>query len=151
MKKFKMAIMSVLMTTCMVVTPTAPVSASNVTDSGYYIHVNSSSSSFATVDTRAKQDSTKVYVYITESPTKYTQIRVYGNRNTDIFYNETKGGLAKVLRNQKSSITNSIYENRKSGYSSVTAKLGLRSNSSKTGYVEGVWSPDSTRNYTVVN
>lgn len=103
------------------------------------------------MDTRAKQDSTKVYVYITESPTKYTQIRVYGNRNADIFYNETKGGLAKVLRNQKSSITNSIYENRKSGYSSVTAKLGLRSNSSKTGYVEGVWSPDSTRNYTVVN
>lgn len=37
MKKFKRAIVSVLMTTCMVVTPTAPVSASNVTDSGYTI------------------------------------------------------------------------------------------------------------------
>lgn len=152
MKKFKKKVMSLLIAICMMLGIVLPVSAANTSDTPYRIYVNSSSSSFKKVLERDKQNNTKVYVHIEASPTKYTQTRVYGDRNTgSVFYNETKNGLAKILRNEESSVTNYIYENKKSNYTYVLATIGFRSNSSKTGYVEGVWSPDSTRNYTVVN
>ncbi|HIT89643.1 MAG TPA: hypothetical protein IAC41_04395 [Candidatus Merdenecus merdavium] len=50
-----------------------------------------------------------------------------------------------------SSITNYCYENKKSNYTYVLAQVSFRSNSSTTGSVKGVWSPDSTKNYTIVN
>ena len=43
------------------------------------------------------------------------------------------------------------YEHKKSNYTYVLAKVGFKSSSSVTGSVEGVWSPDSTKNYTIVN
>lgn len=153
--RFKKVITRMLMAICVMAGmagSVVSVSAANVSDTEYKIYVNASSGTFRKEKARDKQNNTKVYVHITESPTKYTQTRVYGDRNTEsIFYNETKGGLAKVLRNQKSSITNYIYEFRIPDTPTVLAKIGFRSNSSKTGYVSGVWSPDSTRNYTVVN
>ena len=142
-KKFKKKVMSLLIAICMMLGIVLPVSAANTSDTPYRIKK---------VLERDKQNNTKVYVHIEASPTKYTQTRVYGDRNTgSVFYNETKNGLAKILRNEESSVTNYIYENKKSNYTYVLATIGFRSNSSKTGYVEGVWSPDSTRNYTVVN
>lgn len=96
-------------------------------------------------------DALEVYVNITASPTKYTRVQTYGNRNTTSFYNETKGTYATVQKGVPSSITNYCYEHKKSNYTYVLAKVGFKSNSSATGYVKGYWSPDSTRNYTIVN
>lgn len=100
---------------------------------------------------RDKQNNTKVYVNITASPTQYTRVQTYGNRNTTNFYNETKGTYATVKKGVPSSITNYCYEHKKSNYTYVLAKVGFKSSSSVTGSVEGVWSPDSTKNYTIVN
>lgn len=130
---------------------TMPVFAANVSDTPYTINVQSSSGSFRGVQERDKQNNTKVYVNISSSPTLYTQVRTYGNRNTTTFYNETKGTTATVKRGVPSSITNYCYENKKSNYTYVLAQVRFRSNSSTTGAVTGVWSPDSTKNYTIVN
>lgn len=58
---------------------------------------------------------------------------------------------ATVKKGVPSSITNYCYEHKKSNYTYVLAKVGFKSSSSVTGSVEGVWSPDSTKNYTIVN
>lgn len=97
------------------------------------------------------QNDSKVYVNISSSPSKYIQVRAYGSRNTSSFYNETVGTTATVQRGIASSITNNIYEHKKSNYTYVLARVGFRSGSSSKGYVVGVWSPDSTKNYTIVN
>lgn len=128
-----------------------PVFAANTSDTPYRINVETSSGSFKGVQERDKQNDSKVYVNISASPTLYTQVRTYGNRNTNTFYNETNGTTATVKRGVPSSITNYCYEHRKPNYTYVLATVKFRSNSAATGAVEGVWSPDSTRNYTVVN
>lgn len=133
---------------------TFPVHAANVKDTTVSIRVDSVSSSFKTASTRPKENNSKVYVKLTSSPTTYIQVRTYGNRKTSsTYYNETNGITATVQRSIPSSITNFIYENRnkKSGNSTLRAQLRLRSNTSASGIVTGVWSPDSTKNYTVVN
>lgn len=129
-----------------------PVYAANTSDTTYRIYINASSDDFRGVTARDKQNDSKVYVKIDTSPTLITQVRTFGNRNTSSFwYNETRGATAYVERGVPSSITNYCYENRAIGHTYVSTMLGLRSSSSITGYVEGVWSPDSTKNYTVVN
>lgn len=121
-------------------------------DKPYTINVETSAGSFKQTGSYQKENSTKVYVKISTSPTRYTQVRTYGNRNTSQFYNETKGTTATVEQGVPSSITNYIYENRNKAYTYVLAKVGFRSSSSVIpGTVIGVWSPDSTRNYTIVN
>lgn len=128
-----------------------PVMAANTSDTIYRINVESSTGSYKRVQERDKQNNTKVYVNITASPTQYTRVQTYGNRNTTSFYNETKGTYATVKKGVPSSITNYCYEHKKSNYTYVLAKVGFKSSSSVTGSVEGVWSPDSTKNYTIVN
>lgn len=128
-----------------------PVMAANTSDTPYTISVEASTGSYRRVQERDKQNNTKVYVNITKSPTKYTRVQTYGNRNTTSFYNETKGIYATVQKGVPSSITNYCYEHKKSNYTYVLAKVGFKSNSSTTGDVKGYWSPDSTKNYTIVN
>lgn len=127
------------------------VMAANTSDTEYRINVESSSGAFKGVMERDKQNDSKVYVNIYSAPTQYTQVRTYGNRNSSVFYNETGGTTAVVKRGVQSSITNYCYENRKSNYTYVLTQVRFRSNASTTGTVTGVWSPDSTKNYTVVN
>ena len=130
---------------------TIPVYAANTSDTTYKIYVESLSGSFRGVSERDKQNNSKVYVNISSSPTLYTQVKTYGNRNTETWYNETKNTTAAVKRGVPSSITNYCYEHRAPNHTYVLAKVRFRSSSSITGYVQGVWSPDSTRNYTIVN
>ena len=128
--------------------------APQVSDRDINIRVESVSKSFKSVPARYKETNTKVYVKLTSSPTTYIQVRTYGNRKTaSSYYNETHGITATFRRSVPSSITNFIYENRNkySGKKTLMAQLRLRSNTSAAGTVTGVWSPDSTRNYTVVN
>ena len=128
-----------------------PAYAANVTDTTYEVNVSSSSGLFTQVSPRDKHNNSKVYVNISESPYTYVHVRVYGNRNGVIYHNETVGTTATVKKGVASSITNNCYEHKADGESTVLAKVGFRSASSLTGKVKGVWSPDSTKNYTVVN
>lgn len=135
-----------LMACTIMLTPAVSVQAAtgNVTDTSF-----SGTTSF-TVNPREKRTSTKVYVYITKAPTKYINVQVLGNRNTaSSWYNETKGTTAKVTKGVKSSITNYAYENRGANNTYVLVKLKV--STADSGTISGVWSPDSTQNYTVVN
>lgn len=125
--------------------------AANTSDEPFRFVVADNKGTFGKVNPRDKQNSTKVYVKVDSSPDLYTQVRTYGDRNTGKFYNETKSGTAVLRRGVPSSITNYCYEHRKANCSYVLVQIGLRSNSASKGGVQGVWSPDSTRNYTVVN
>lgn len=130
----------------------APVKAANVADIDIKkLKVENNTGNFVKAGADTKENSTKVYLNITSSPTKYVQVRVYGNRNGLLYFNETKGTTATVERTVKSSITNYVYEHRKAGNNKVGCMLKLRSNTKTAGEVNGYWSPDSTKNYTVVN
>lgn len=151
---FRKKILAILAATIMVTTigETVPVMAANTADTTYRVTVESSMGVFKSVLERDKQNNSKVYVNISTSPTLYTRVRVYGSRNTSVFYNETRGTTAVVQKGVPSSITNYCYENRKPNFTYVLTKVGFRSSSSSiSGPVEGVWSPDSSREYTVVN
>lgn len=129
-----------------------PVNAANVKDNPIEkLKVEKNTGDFRKAGESYKENNTKVFLNITSSPTKYVQVRVFGNRNGLLYFNETKGTTATVTRTVKSSITNYVYENRKSGYNTVDCMIKLRSGSQTAGDVTGYWSPDSTRNYTVVN
>lgn len=149
MKKKLMA--SMLMMGMLLTSPTITGYAANTSDTIYRVNVNTATGDFKTVQERDKQNNSKVYVKVTSSPYKYVHVQTHGNRNTSTYYNETVGVTATVQRGVASSITNYCYEHKKSNYTYVLVRLKLRSGSSSTGWVEGVWSPDSTKNYTVVN
>lgn len=102
------------------------------------------------VVSRSKDTDTKVYVYLTSAPYAYIQVQTWGRRNTaTTYYNETVGGsYATIMNGIPCSVTNNIFEN--AGYQRTFAYIKLRSAGS-AGAVSGVWSSDSTRNYTVVN
>lgn len=125
----------------------ANVSNRNITE----VSVNGVNGIFRDAANSYKTNDTKVYLVVTASPSLYTQVQVYGNRNTATYYNETKGTIATVTRSIESSITNYVFENRAEGKNSVACKLKMRSNTTTAGKVSGYWSPDSTKNYTVVN
>lgn len=92
---------------------------------------------------RYKYNTTKVYVYPTDGPSLF--YRVFGAKSD--------GGLGKASRSEhykikagiQGSITNYVHEN---GESYACLKYGR---CVKAPYVDtvGVWSPDSTRNYTI--
>lgn len=121
-----------------------PVQAANVSNKDIReVYVNGANSTFKDAAWSYKENST--------TPNKYTQVQVHGSRSTGTYYNETKGTTATVTRSVESSITNYVFEHRAAGAKTVACKLKLRSNSNTAGKVSGVWSPDSTKNYTVVN
>lgn len=135
-----------LMACTIMLTPAVSVQAAtgNVTNSNF-----KGTTSF-TVNPREKRNSTKVYVHITKAPTKYINIRVLGSRNTaSSWYDEAKGITVKVTKGIESSITNYAYENRGANNTYVSVKLKVSTD--KSGTIEGKWSPDSTKNYTIVN
>lgn len=130
----------------------APVKAANVQNKDIKkVKVENNTGNSVKAGEATKENSTKVYLNITSSPSLYMQVRTYGNRNGILYFNETKGTTATVRRSVESSITNYVYEHRKAGNNTVGCMLKLRSNTKTAGEVNGYWSPDSTKNYKVVN
>lgn len=115
------------------------VFAGNVRDESYTFH-NTNTSGNSTW--REKTDSTKVYVYPTSGPElEYTVQGAndgYGNGSINV------SGTHRISNGVQGSITNNVYER---------GKPWARIHFTRTTYANtntyGVWSPDSTRNYTV--
>jgi len=99
------------------------------------------------IATRPKRNTTKVYTRVNTSPQKRMQVRVYGVFNVN-YINKTTGGVAYVNRGTNSSITNGIYE---AGYRRASMAFRTTGGENYYGTASGIWSPDSTQNYTVVN
>lgn len=142
MKRFKLFVtVGMLVSLTMGAVPIM-ASTANTSISSVYVSGKEGESS-----TRNKENTTKVYVYY-EKGMPQVKVRTYGVSSSGTSVNKTNGGAAYVGRNDHSSISNGIYE---AGYRH--AKLGLTSTQSQYyGYlVDGVWSPDSSKNYKVVN
>ena len=111
----------------------------NVSDTQYMYH----NAGTSTMDTsgRAKLDATKVYIHPTSGPAlKYT---VQGYTGSDW---ANRSSTHQVVNGVKASFTNFVYEN-----GNPTARLHLERTQYAPTYTIGVWSPDSTQNYTIYN
>lgn len=116
--------------------------AANTGDSPF--SYNSANGS-GTTDWRDKTDKTKVYVYPTSGPAiQYSVLgQNYGQATTTY---QICSNNVRIPLGVQGSITNHVYE---SGYR--RAKLRMTREKHQNLNTSGVWSPDSTRNYTVFN
>lgn len=120
------------------------VVAKNSSDTSFSFTVTGKPSS---TEARYKEDSSKVYVYYTEGAYT-TAFQTWGTNSGSGGANTTKGGTAYVNKNVKSSISNYVFEQ---DYDMAYLKV-IATNENNVGKkTSGKWSPDSTRNYTVVN
>lgn len=128
------------------------VTYADTSDQYFTFTINTSGGTFTKgggITPRTKSTDTKVYVYMTQAPYVYVQVKTWGKRQTArTYYNETIGGVATVQRGVQCSITNNIFEN--AGYKPTLSYITIRSAGSG-GTASGRWSPDSSRNYVIVN
>jgi len=125
---------------------TVPVFAGNTGNADYYVWTSGAGAE-QKITVRPKRNTTKVYTRVETSPQYRMQVRVYGYLNGQ-YINKTAGGVAYVNRGTNSSITNGIYE---AGYRNASMALRTTGGENYYGNASGKWSPDSTKNYTVVN
>ena len=125
---------------------TVPVFAGNTNNSNYYVWTSGAGAEQKIIH-RPKRNTTKVYTRVNTSPQYRMQVRVYGYLNGQ-YINKTAGGHTYVDRKVDSSITNGIYE---AGYRRASIAFRTTGGENYYGYASGVWSPDSTQNYKVVN
>ncbi|MFO7296009.1 MAG: hypothetical protein C0P72_008300 [Clostridia bacterium] len=126
------------------------VRAANVTDTYFYFYL--SGNNWRYTEGRAKENTTSVYVHLQEAPIYFVYARAEGYRTasgsttgTYYWYNDTIGGDVVLPKGQQSSIRTLIYER-----GGRIARLGIKQ-FTEDGVAYGVWSPDSTRQYVVVN
>ena len=125
---------------------TADQSFSFMLTSSQYSAGSGPSGRILPIKIRSKTNKTSVYTKITTAPASYVLARAYGDRGTgSCVYNETLGTNARVSKNVQSSIRSNVYEN-----GGRFCLLKLKGDGSSSA-VSGIWSPDSTRQYTVVN
>ena len=125
---------------------TVPVFAGNIDNENVTVWTSGAGAE-QKIHHRPKQNTTKVYTRVDKSPQYTMQVRVYGYLNGQ-YINKTKDGYAYVDRGTNSSITNFIYE---AGYRQASIAFRCTGGENYYGYASGIWSPDSTQNYKVVN
>ena len=125
---------------------TVPVFAAETRDDPFTVWTSGAGAE-KKIKPRPKTNTTKVYTRVDTSPQKRMQVRVYGYLNGQ-YINKTAGGVAYVNRGVSSSITNGIYE---AGYRQASMAFRTTGGENYYGNASGKWSPDSTKNYTVVN
>lgn len=143
-------LLAALMMCSIMLVNAAPVMADTSNEPIAY-KIESSSGGFHRCYPRDKQNSTKIFLDVHKAPYTFVQVQVYGDRNTSKWHNETIGGTATVKKGVKSSISSYVYERRGKNHTYLLCKVGIRSGNSKSGDFSADWSPDSTKNYTVVN
>ena len=125
---------------------TVPVFAGNIDNADFKVWTSDGGFE-KKIPNRAKKNKTKVYTRVNISPQYTMQVRVYGYLKGE-YINKTNGGVAYVNRGVDSSITNFIYE---AGYRDASIAFRCTGGENYYGYASGIWSPDSSKNYTVVN
>ena len=124
-------------------------SAANTTDYRFYHITINSTTDFVILQERAKQDTSAVYLYTTDSTEDLHRTRVYGyNSDTDTCTNRTWVNRVPVSYvNSRVNVKYSIHNNiRESGY--TMAAIGFQGYYPFNYMIEGLWSPDSANTYT---
>ena len=143
--------LALLLATSLIIPSAGAAYAANTTDTEFKFNLSFWGPKTAETEYRIKYNTTKVYFYVIKndvsSPVK---LYTYGakNKNGLGVGNDTKDGVAllSAKRTGKFSISNNVREHRKSH-----VKIRVELDGSIGGSMVGLWSPDSTRNYTVLN
>ncbi len=139
----KKKILTLVMTAMLVVSGVCgmemSVSAANTEDKPYSMD---SRNATGTTSWRDKNNTTKVYVNPQSGPLLSYQVQ--GRKDGGAKMNCSS--LVRIPNGVQGSITNSVRENGKN-----EARLYLKSTVYAQAWTKGVWSPDSTRNYTIYN
>lgn len=114
------------------------VKAGNTSDTSYSFY-NAIVDDYT--DGRAKLDSTKVYIYPNSGPALYYTVQGGSNGSWS-----NRSNRHVVNNGVQASFTNFVYENNEH-----SARLHLERLSTAYDTTYGVWSPDSSRNYTIFN
>lgn len=146
MKKFKN--LCLLLALLIVVSVPVTVGAANTADTEYSFTVDPKVERFTAK--RAKTNSTSLYVFYT-SGVSWMKVSGYATvTNSDGSFtrvNKTLNKYGIINKGMKASLRTTIFE---SGYNN--AQLGMIGiNIDEALLTRGVWSPDSTQKYTVVN
>lgn len=140
-KKFLAFFMAVTLVSSMAV----PVNAANTGDTEYEFYITAT---YQRTSAREKTNSTKVYTMYDKGPW-HLAFQTYGATSRNgAGSNQTKEGTAYVERGVASSITNYINE---CGYTYAYLRVNSADEDGIGYNAHGVWSPDSSRNYNVVN
>ena len=134
--------MTVMLSVTAVVGIGTSAKAANTADTPF--SYNSANGS-GTTEWRDKNNDTKVYVYPTSGPAIRYSVLGRKNGDSDTTYTICSNNV-RIPQGVQGSITNHVYE---SGYRK--AKLRLTREKHQKLDTTGVWSPDSTRNYTIFN
>lgn len=125
----------------------APAYAANTSDTEYEFYITAT---YQRTAARKKTDTTKVYTCYDQGPAQLAFQAWASNGGSSTGTNATTGDrkTAYVRRGVQSSITNKVKE---WGYSYAYLKVNSADESGVGSTAHGVWSPDSSRVYTVVN
>ena len=137
--KMKTLVASLLVVTTVCLGMFSSAFAGNTTDTEYHFHNTNLS---GTTEGRVKTDTTKVYVRPISGPALFYS--VLGANNADGDGAVVLSGSFRIYNGTRASITNSVYERGK-----PYAQLYFERIAPANEWTHGVWSPDSTRNYTV--
>ena len=137
--KMKTLVASLLVVTTVCLGMFSSAFAGNTTDTSYQFH---NTSTRETTEGREKTDTTKVYVRPTSGPALRYSVR--GANNADGDGAVVLSGSFEIYNGTRASITNYVYETGK-----PYAQLHFERIAYADAWTYGVWSPDSTQNYTV--
>lgn len=135
-EKIVVAIFAIVLAFSGLVGFSTAVNAGNTTDTDYQFY---NTNSVGYTAGRLKENSTKVYIHPTSGPALCYTVQGFGGTewidrsNSHVVYNGTKA-----------SFTNYVYES-----SEAYARLKMEKTQTAYQYTYGVWSPDSTKKYTV--
>ena len=123
----------------------APAYAANTSDMEYEFYITAT---YKRTPGREKTNTTKVYTYYYDGPW-HLAFQTYGATSENgAGTNKTKGGTVYIEKDDPSSITNYIKED---GFSYAYLRVNSADEDGMGYTARGVWSPDSSRNYHVVN
>jgi anaerobic selenocysteine-containing dehydrogenase len=135
-EKIVVAIFAIVLAFSGLVGFSTAVNAGNTTDTSFQFY---NTNDIGYTEGRNKENSTKVYIHPTSGPA--LQYTVQGNNSVG-WQNRSSSHI--IYNGDKASFTNYVYENGE-----TQARLCMERTQTAYQYTYGVWSPDSTKNYTV--
>ena len=143
----KKKLVAMCMAAMMALGATAPAYAANTSDTEYEFTITAA---YKRTEAREKTNTTKVYTRYNKGPAQLAFQVWASNGGSSTGTNATTGTTktAYVKKGVQSSITNKVKE---WSYSYAYLRVNSADESGVGSTVHGVWSPDSSRVYTVVN
>ncbi len=147
------ALLTLLMMVTIMFTGGIVTCAANITDTDWSFNITTTNNSYSLSDIRPKDDDSSFYVQFisTNGPTSF-YLQTYGGleNNKSSMEPHNYGGIKFIPKTGRYSVRNMVYEDLHDYGENIYACFGVKA-SSISGYIGGVWSPDSVGSYTVLS